>query len=290
MATPFADRVSYTDIMIGMDNLERSLAAKSEYELDFGERLSSLAEAGLQTVHSIPSSLGPTTLSVSRPGPNRDLLVEELQRRLKMANDQVNAKSDAFDLIYRQWQVTQTDLEQKTHEWESMALKVREKDRKIDNLQFRLFWAESENEENEERVRQEAVLEGFHDKENDDERCLPRSKEDSVLFDEAQPSGKSEIAMLPHQAERVPMELFFTPPPHPRNHKVKFRAPKTVETHMATVGGRPKTKSDRPRKKGLFAGFYKKSKKSNRSESDHRDNNRSMTRRAVSYRKLSVKE
>ena len=97
---------------------------------------------------------------------------EELVRRLKTANDKVRVKSDAFDLIYSQWQSTQQELYEKKKSEAALQARLallekrlQDKDAVIEELAFKLSFVEPSDGAKPERVYQDG-------KEND-RRCRP---------------------------------------------------------------------------------------------------------------------
>ena len=97
---------------------------------------------------------------------------EELVRRLKAANDKIRVKSDAFDLIYNQWQKTQHELHVKTKSEATLQARLalsekrlQDKDAVIEELTFKLSFVEPS-------VGSEAVHGGRGEKENG-RRCRP---------------------------------------------------------------------------------------------------------------------
>lgn len=74
---------------------------------------------------------------------------EELMRRLKTANDKIRVKSDAFDLIYSQWQNTQHELYVKSKSEATLQARLallekrlQDKDAMIEELAFKLSFVE----------------------------------------------------------------------------------------------------------------------------------------------------
>lgn len=70
---------------------------------------------------------------------------EELVRRLKEANDRIRVKSDAFDLIYSQWQSTQQELHDKKKSEAALHARLtllekrlQDKDAVIEEMSFKL--------------------------------------------------------------------------------------------------------------------------------------------------------
>ena len=208
----------------------------SNKEMDFSDRLNSLAGIEIDTAHSSPTT---STVFTNRL-PTRDPLVEELERQLKQARNEASAKSDAFDLIYCQWQLVQKDLDKTKHEAESMKAKLREKDALIDNLQFKLFWVESDMNDAREGLDVESDLQPLRPRENVTRTTSVR--------------GGVRGAMV-RRVEFAPGEENMKTPIRPRTYQFD-----SAEKEMVAASqGRG---SDKPRKRSSFFSGLFKSKKS----------------------------
>jgi len=143
------DSKSFQNVMAQMDKLQQHLIERNESDTKFTDLVFCLTGSNESENIMKMESEGVVTMAAGQ--------AEELYRRLKVANERISAKEDAFDLIFCQWQDTQKRLETAEKEKEKLTTQLEyiknrlaEKDSVIDNLQFKLFLAESELEASEE--------------------------------------------------------------------------------------------------------------------------------------------
>ena len=178
---------------------------------------------------------------------------EELQRRLKDANGRVRAKSDAFDLIYSQWQKTQKELEQKTKSEATLQARLvllekrlQDKDAAIDELRFKLSLAEpaleGNGEEKENGRSRKPTLARTREHQRSRKSLSPRSEEANTMV----PRRRSDY----HANEWKSMQ---TPP----SYRISAGVPPAGLLEAKDSQEESSMSTSPSSKRGFFAGFYK---------------------------------